>query len=84
VFVAGPPIEIVEVSYGDMESRDAKAKFCELLRETEKQGSQVITRRGKEMVVFVSIEEWRQVKTANRAPAHANKVKATSNLRPRK
>jgi prevent-host-death family protein len=65
-------------------SRDAKAKFCELLRETEKQGPQVITRRGKEMVVFVSIEEWRQLQVPNRVPAHANKLKATSNLRGKK
>jgi prevent-host-death family protein len=42
-------------------SRDAKAKFCELVRETEKRGTQVITRRGKELAVLVSVEEWRQL-----------------------
>jgi len=37
---------------------EARAKFCELIRCTLKEGPQVITRKGEEKVVLVSIHDW--------------------------
>ena len=43
-------------------SGDAKAKFCELIRKAEKEGPQVVTRRGVEAVVVLCIDESKQSK----------------------
>lgn len=40
---------------------DARARFCELVRCTLQEGPQMITRRGKAAVVFVSARDWRQL-----------------------
>ncbi len=45
-------------------SKDAKAKFCELVRKAKTEGPQVITRRGTEVVVVVGGEEWKRLKSA--------------------
>ena len=39
----------------------AKARFTEFLNQTLKEGPQVVTRRGVETAVLVSIEEWRRL-----------------------
>ena len=39
----------------------AKARFTEFLNQTLKEGPQVVTRRGVETAVLVSIEEWRHL-----------------------
>jgi antitoxin Phd len=44
---------------------DAKARFSELLDASLKEGPQVVTRRGVETAVLVSIDEWTQLQ--NRA-----------------
>jgi prevent-host-death family protein len=46
--------------------QDAKARFSELLDTALKQGPQVVTRRGVEAAVLVSIEHWRRLQQASR------------------
>jgi prevent-host-death family protein len=46
--------------------QDAKARFSEFLDETLKKGPQVVTRRGVETAVLVSIEEWRRIQASAR------------------
>jgi antitoxin Phd len=41
---------------------DAKARFSEFLDATLKEGPQIITKRGVEAAVLVSIEEWKHLK----------------------
>ncbi len=41
--------------------REAKARFSELLNVCIKEGPQIVTKRGVETVVVVSIEEWRSL-----------------------
>ena len=41
--------------------QDAKARFSELLDKAESQGPQIVTRRGKEAAVVVSVETWRDL-----------------------
>ena len=41
--------------------QDAKSRFSELIDETVKKGPQVVTRRGIDTAVIVSIEEWRKL-----------------------
>ena len=41
--------------------QDAKARFSELVDKAESEGPQVVTRRGKESVVVVSVEKWRDM-----------------------
>jgi len=48
------------------EEQDAKARFIELLDETVRKGPQVVTRRGIETAILVSIDEWRRFKKAAR------------------
>ena len=48
------------------EARDAKARFCDFLDASIKEGPQVVTRRGVETAVLVQIEEWRRLKQASR------------------
>jgi prevent-host-death family protein len=47
--------------------QDAKARFSELLDDAVKKGPQVITRRGVQVAVLVSIEEWERLQKAARA-----------------
>jgi antitoxin Phd len=46
--------------------QDAKAHFSELLNTCISEGPQMITRRGEEAAVLVSITEWRQLHHAAR------------------
>jgi prevent-host-death family protein len=41
---------------------DAKARFSEFLDASLKQGPQIITKRGVEAAVLISIEEWKRLK----------------------
>ena len=46
--------------------RDAKARFSELLNAAVQAGPQIVTRRGVETAVLVSIAEWRKMERAAR------------------
>ena len=46
--------------------QDAKARFSELLDACVREGSQLITRRGAETAVLVSIAEWKCLNSAAR------------------
>ncbi len=41
--------------------QEAKQRFSELVRRTLKEGPQVVTRHGEEVVVVVSVEEFRRM-----------------------
>jgi prevent-host-death family protein len=41
--------------------QEAKAKFSELVQKTLDEGPQTVTRRGKDVVVVVSAEEYRKL-----------------------
>jgi antitoxin Phd len=41
---------------------DAKARFSEFLDATLKEGPQIITKRGVEAAVLISIDEWKHLK----------------------
>jgi antitoxin Phd len=41
--------------------QDAKAHFSELLNKCIKDGPQMVTRRGEEAAVLISIAQWRQL-----------------------
>ncbi len=41
--------------------QEAKQRFSELVRRAEKDGPQVVTRHGEEVVVVVPAEEWRRI-----------------------
>lgn len=45
---------------------DAKARFSELLDACERDGPQVVTRRGEEAAVLLPIKEWRRLRDAAR------------------
>ena len=45
---------------------DAKARFSELLDATLKDGPQIVTRRGVETAVLVSIDEWKRLRETAR------------------
>jgi antitoxin Phd len=51
--------------------QDAKARFSELLEMTLKKGPQVVTRRGVEAAVLVSIEEWHRLQRSARPGVRA-------------
>ena len=42
--------------------QDAKSRFSELIDDTVEKGPQVVTRRGIDTAVVVSIEEWKKLK----------------------
>jgi prevent-host-death family protein len=44
--------------------QDAKARFSEFLEASLKEGPQIVTRRGVEAAVLVSVEEWRRLQQA--------------------
>ena len=46
--------------------QEAKAKFSELVDKAEKEGAQVITRRGVETAVIIPIEEWKRLSVSAR------------------
>lgn len=46
--------------------QDAKSRFSELIDDTLEKGPQVVTRRGIDTAVIVSIEEWRKLKNEKR------------------
>jgi prevent-host-death family protein len=46
--------------------QDAKAHFSELLDTAQREGPQVVTRRGREAAVLVPIEQWRRLQAAAR------------------
>lgn len=46
--------------------QDAKARFSELLETAQREGPQVVTRRGREAAVLVPIEQWRRLQAASR------------------
>jgi len=46
--------------------QDAKARFSELLDVCVSEGPQVVTRRGTETAVLVSIDEWKRLNNAAR------------------
>jgi len=46
--------------------QEAKARFSELIDDTLEKGPQVVTRRGIDTAVVVSIDEWRKLKDENR------------------
>ncbi len=41
--------------------QDAKQKFSELVRLAEQEGPQIVTRHGDEVVVVISVEEYRRL-----------------------
>ena len=46
--------------------QEAKAKFSELLETSRIAGPQVVTKRGVDAAVLVSVEEWEQMKQSSR------------------
>jgi antitoxin Phd len=46
--------------------QDAKSRFSELIDETLEKGPQVVTRRGVDTAVVVSIDEWKKLKDEKR------------------
>ena len=46
--------------------QDAKARFSEFLDACVSEGPQVVTRRGTETAVLVTIQEWRRLQAAAR------------------
>lgn len=47
-------------------AQDAKARFSELLDNCQREGPQVVSRRGRETAVLVPVEEWRRLQAAAR------------------
>jgi prevent-host-death family protein len=46
--------------------QDAKARFSELIDDTLEKGPQVVTRRGIDTAVVVSVEEWKKLRDEKR------------------
>lgn len=46
--------------------QDAKARFSELLETCLREGPQIVTRRGAETAVLVSMAEWRRLRQSAR------------------
>ena len=44
--------------------QDAKARFSELLNACERDGPQLVTKRGADAAVLVPVEEWRRLNAA--------------------
>jgi len=51
----------LEVRTVSWQLQEAKQKFSELVRRAEKEGPQVVTRHGEEVVVVVPAEEYRRM-----------------------
>ena len=56
--------------------KHAKARFSELLDACQREGPQVVSRRGTETAVLVSIEQWRRLQAASR-PSLKNLLRAS-------
>ncbi len=46
--------------------QDAKSRFSELLEASVSEGPQMVTRRGAETAVLISVAEWRQLEAVAR------------------
>ena len=46
--------------------QDAKARFSELLETCLAEGPQLVTKRGSEAAVLVSVEEWKRLQASTR------------------
>jgi prevent-host-death family protein len=46
--------------------QDAKARFSELVDKVKESGPQIVTRRGVEEAVIMSMDEWRRLQQASR------------------
>lgn len=46
--------------------QEAKSRFSELIDDTLEKGPQVVTRRGVDTAVIVSVEEWQKLKDEKR------------------
>jgi prevent-host-death family protein len=46
--------------------QEAKARFSELIDDSLEKGPQIVTRRGIDTAVVVSVEEWRRLSEASR------------------
>jgi prevent-host-death family protein len=46
--------------------QDAKARFSELIDDAVERGPQIVTRRGVDTAVVVSIEDWRRTQSSER------------------
>ena len=46
--------------------QDAKARFSELLEASQKEGPQIVTKRGVETVVVVPFKQWQQLQQTKR------------------
>ena len=46
--------------------QDAKSRFSELIDDTLEKGPQVVTRRGVDTAVVVSVDEWKKLKDEKR------------------
>jgi prevent-host-death family protein len=57
-------VTVAEAAHDDVWSvADAKARLSELLDQAVSKGPQAITRRGREIVIVVSAEEWHRKST---------------------
>jgi prevent-host-death family protein len=50
-------------NHGTWAVAEAKARFSEVIERTLSEGPQTITRKGREAVVVVSVEEWKRKTT---------------------
>lgn len=46
--------------------QDAKARFSELIDDTLEKGPQIVTRRGVDTAVVISLAEWRRLREVSR------------------
>jgi prevent-host-death family protein len=75
-----------------LQLQEAKAKFSEVVEAALKDGPQIVTRRGIEVVAIVPIEQWKQTQVRNehyldallKGPRHENLVPKRIKLRMRK
>jgi len=62
--------------------QDAKARFSELLDACVTEGPQVITRRGAETAVLVSVPEWKRLRNAARPSLKELLLSASARSKP--
>ena len=53
--------------------QEAKARFSEMLESTASEGPQVVTKRGVEAAVLISVDEWRRLERLARTPGTAHR-----------
>lgn len=66
---------------GSWQLQEAKAKLSEVIDTAEKDGPQIITRRGVETAVVVPIHEWRQIRNAEVPQSASEREKSERLLR---